>query len=173
MYNGVLYWSPLAQAQYAAAQGDGSTPNIALNDVVFAIHAMALTGVHLFQIAIYDVCWQPLVPIPKAGTQRRPLMRGVACCGTQQRGSQKFSYFSITQVALFVAVSYLWSMLAAAGGAQVYELLLYCSYVKLWLTLVKYCSQVPHRPPHSLCPRSPPVAHVPGARVCDPVLTAH
>lgn len=55
LYNGVLYWSPLAQAQYAAAQGDGSSPNIALNDVVFAIHAMVLTGVHLFQIAIYDV----------------------------------------------------------------------------------------------------------------------
>lgn len=41
-----------------------------------------------------------------------------------------------------MAISYVWSLLAAAGGAQVYELLLYCSYVKLWLTLVKYCSQV-------------------------------
>ena len=41
-----------------------------------------------------------------------------------------------------MAVSYIWAFIAASGGTQVYDLLLYCSYVKLYLTFIKYCSQV-------------------------------
>ena len=59
IYNSVLYWSPLAQAQYTARQGAGTSPNIAINDIVFAIHAVLLTGIHLFQIGIYNVRREP------------------------------------------------------------------------------------------------------------------
>ena len=64
-----------------------------------------------------------------------------ACC--RQRGNQKFSNFSVTQVAVFLGVSYIWAFLSASNPEiQVIDILYYCSYVKLYLTFIKYCSQV-------------------------------
>jgi len=61
----------------------------------------------------------------------------------QQRGNQKFSNFSVTQVTVFLGVSYIWAFLAASNpDIPVIDILYYCSYVKLYLTFIKYCSQV-------------------------------
>ena len=58
IYNGVFFWSALAQQQYLTqkAKCGGESPGVTENDVAFAVHALVLTLVHILQIAIYDVC---------------------------------------------------------------------------------------------------------------------
>ncbi|KAL1352765.1 hypothetical protein HN51_016752 [Arachis hypogaea] len=54
IYNASLYFSSAIQNQYYKKYGYGEMIPVAANDVAFSIHAVVLTAITLFQIAIYD-----------------------------------------------------------------------------------------------------------------------
>ncbi|KAK1567550.1 hypothetical protein Q3G72_013420 [Acer saccharum] len=54
IYNICLFFSPVIQKQYFEKYGFGQMIPVAANDVAFSIHAVLLTAVTLFQIAIYE-----------------------------------------------------------------------------------------------------------------------
>ncbi|RYR05060.1 hypothetical protein Ahy_B06g084910 isoform B [Arachis hypogaea] len=54
IYNASLYFSSAIQNQYYKKYGYGEMIPVAANDVAFSIHAVLLTAITLFQIAIYD-----------------------------------------------------------------------------------------------------------------------
>ncbi|KAG4940537.1 Cystinosin [Glycine soja] len=54
IYNASLYFSSAIQKQYFEKYGYGEMIPVAANDVAFSIHAVLLTAITLFQIAIYE-----------------------------------------------------------------------------------------------------------------------
>ncbi|KAL9315641.1 hypothetical protein ACSQ67_016642 [Phaseolus vulgaris] len=54
IYNASLYFSSAIQKQYFDKYGYGEMIPVAANDVAFSIHAVLLTAITLFQIAIYE-----------------------------------------------------------------------------------------------------------------------
>uniref|UniRef100_A0A7C8Z647 Cystinosin homolog n=2 Tax=Opuntia streptacantha TaxID=393608 RepID=A0A7C8Z647_OPUST len=54
IYNAVLFFSTTVQAQYRHKYGSNQMIPVAINDVAFSIHAVALTAFTLFQIFIYE-----------------------------------------------------------------------------------------------------------------------
>ncbi|KAK7267017.1 hypothetical protein RIF29_19681 [Crotalaria pallida] len=54
IYNASLYFSLAVQKQYKDKYGQKEMIPVAANDVAFSIHAVLLTAISLFQIAIYD-----------------------------------------------------------------------------------------------------------------------
>ncbi|XP_061351857.1 cystinosin homolog [Gastrolobium bilobum] len=54
IYNASLYFSSAIQKQYFEKYGYGQMIPVAANDVAFSIHAVLLTAITLFQIAIYE-----------------------------------------------------------------------------------------------------------------------
>ncbi|OAY29568.1 cystinosin homolog [Manihot esculenta] len=54
IYNASLYFSSAIQKQYFNKYGHKQMIPVAANDVAFSIHAVALTAITLFQIAIYE-----------------------------------------------------------------------------------------------------------------------
>ncbi|XP_054786475.1 cystinosin homolog isoform X2 [Prosopis cineraria] len=53
-YNASLFFSPAVQKQYRNKFGQKEMIPVAANDVAFSSHAVLLTAISLFQIAIYD-----------------------------------------------------------------------------------------------------------------------
>lgn len=53
VYNVFMHFDPATREHYRARH-DGKNPAVELNDVFFAVHAVALTCVTLFQIATYE-----------------------------------------------------------------------------------------------------------------------
>lgn len=54
IYNASLFFSSTIQQQYRDKYGQKEMIPVAANDVAFSVHAVLLTAVSLFQIAIYD-----------------------------------------------------------------------------------------------------------------------
>ncbi|CAL2250666.1 unnamed protein product [Prunus armeniaca] len=54
IYNASLYFSSSVQKQYWEKYGYGQMIPVAVNDVAFSAHAVLMTAIILFQIAIYD-----------------------------------------------------------------------------------------------------------------------
>ncbi|KAL2320220.1 hypothetical protein Fmac_029189 [Flemingia macrophylla] len=54
IYNASLYFSSAVQKQYRDKYGQKEMIPVAANDVAFSVHAVLLTAISLFQIAIYD-----------------------------------------------------------------------------------------------------------------------
>eukprot|EP00257_Ricinus_communis_P020314 XP_015579519.1 cystinosin homolog isoform X2 [Ricinus communis] len=54
IYNAALYFSSAIQKQYLDKYGHKQMIPVAVNDVAFSIHAVLLTAITLFQIAIYE-----------------------------------------------------------------------------------------------------------------------
>ncbi|BBH00486.1 hypothetical protein Prudu_010480 [Prunus dulcis] len=54
IYNATLYFSSAVQKQYWEKYGSGQMIPVAVNDVAFSAHAVLITAIILFQIAIYD-----------------------------------------------------------------------------------------------------------------------
>ncbi|XP_024031336.1 cystinosin homolog [Morus notabilis] len=54
IYNATLYFSSAVQKQYRDKYGSGEMIPVAANDVAFSTHAVILTAITLFQIAIYE-----------------------------------------------------------------------------------------------------------------------
>ncbi|KDP46357.1 hypothetical protein JCGZ_10197 [Jatropha curcas] len=54
VYNASMYFSSAVQKQYLNKYGHKQMIPVAVNDVAFSIHAVTLTAITLFQIAIYE-----------------------------------------------------------------------------------------------------------------------
>ncbi|KEH25388.1 cystinosin homolog [Medicago truncatula] len=54
VYNTTLYFSPVVQRQYGNKYGHKQMNPVALNDVAFSSHAVLLSAITLYQIAIYE-----------------------------------------------------------------------------------------------------------------------
>jgi cystinosin len=112
-YNVAYYYNPDIRAAYVAEYG--SLPAVQANDVFFALHAVALTAVCCVQIGLYD------------------------------RGGQRISRLCLAILAaLGLAIFGAALLVAFKAGAWFTWLhyLLYLSYVKLAITLMKYLPQV-------------------------------
>ena len=112
-YNVAYYYNDNIRAAYLAEYG--SLPAVQANDVFFALHAVLLTLVNVVQIIIYD------------------------------RGGQRVSYTCIAiLVALALAIN-IGALLVAVGAGPWFtwlHYLLYLSYIKLAISLMKYIPQV-------------------------------
>ena len=112
-YNCALFWNPTIRAQYAAAN-DGALPSVQSNDVFFGIHAVAVTALTLAQIAVYE------------------------------KGEQRLARWCIV---VLIALGALIGVAAAVTAARVapswtwLDYLIFLSYVKLSITLMKYFPQ--------------------------------
>ncbi|PRW20981.1 Lysosomal Cystine Transporter (LCT) Family [Chlorella sorokiniana] len=94
VYNGALFWNPTVREQYSCTHG-GSLPAVHANDVFFAIHAAVVTGVTLFQCAIYE-----------RGGQRISWLAGLGTAG------------SIAGIAAYLA-AVIWAQQGSSGGGHV------------------------------------------------------
>ena len=113
-YNVAYYYNPGIRAAYAAENG-GSEPAVQVNDVFFALHAVLLTLVNVWQIFVYD------------------------------RGGQRLSYTCMVILAALALAIGLGAALVAAGAGPWFtwlHYLLYLSYIKLAISLMKYIPQV-------------------------------
>lgn len=112
-YNAGLFWNADVRAEYAAANG-GALPSVQSNDVFFGIHAVLLTLVVLAQICLFE------------------------------RGGQRLAMWCIAVLALLLAgIAVVGICVAAHAGAWFSGLnfLIFLSYVKLAITLMKYFPQ--------------------------------
>jgi cystinosin len=123
--NAALYWSPTIRAQYAARNHD-LTPTVAVNDLVFAGHAVAITAVTLSQYALPNLWGFERAP----GTQPSRLMLGV---------------LSGSIVAICVIVFVVAGTDPGADPRSSWawlDVIYTISYVKLAITLIKYAPQL-------------------------------
>lgn len=111
LYNGFFFWSEEIQRQYSERFNE-EAPKVAINDVFFGFHAVALTIIHIAQIAMYD------------------------------RGRQKVSWFAIFVISGASTAAIIWSILVWRGYSQWLDVLYFLSYIKLGLTFIKYLPQV-------------------------------
>ena len=113
-YNLGYAYNPSIRAAYQLAHG-GSLPAVQANDVFFAIHAVAATLVTVVQCFVYP------------------------------RGTQRVSYACIAILAVLIiaiAVVALLTALRVTPSFSWLEYLLFLSYVKLAISLMKYTPQV-------------------------------
>lgn len=108
-FNCALFYSPSIRAAYERSHG-GEAPAVRLNDIVFALHAVALSAVLLVQIAILP------------------------------RGAQRFSRLCKAAIVVFLIALPIAMVLAARRACErcTWLNVLYAlSYVKLAITLTK------------------------------------
>jgi cystinosin len=126
--NALFYYSPLIRAQYAARY-KGLTPTVQFNDITFALHAMVVSVVMTSQY--FPALWG-FPPSPHTRPSRTIL--GVA-------------FGSLGGVAIIAATV---AITASRTGADLDPRTDWCaldlayaiSYVKLFITLIKYTPQV-------------------------------
>jgi cystinosin len=112
VYNAALFWNPSVRAAYARAH-DGALPSVQSNDVFFGLHAVLLTCVILWQIGAYD------------------------------KGDQKVARWCwLVLAALLVSIAAAAAVVAASPAALSWlDFIVFLSYVKLAITLMKYTPQ--------------------------------
>ena len=112
-YNVAYYYNTSIRTAYAAVHS-GSLPAVQLNDVFFALHAVAATAITGVQILIYD------------------------------RGGQTLSRTCLVILALLGGAIFIGAGLVAAQPEPSFSwlnYLLYLSYIKLAISLMKYIPQ--------------------------------
>jgi cystinosin len=112
-YNCGYYWNADIRAQYAAAN-NGSLPTVQLNDVFFSIHAVVLTLIVLIQICIYP------------------------------KGGQRLSLLVIFIISCMIVLAIVFALLVQFSVGEWFtwlNYLLFLSYIKLSITLMKYTPQ--------------------------------
>ncbi|XP_070563046.1 cystinosin-like [Ptychodera flava] len=113
MYNVGMYWIPEVWAEYKESHPRGVNP-VQLNDVVFTLHAIVVTAFTIFQCCIYE------------------------------RAGQKVSKVCMVLLSLAWAFAITTLIIAAASSGNIISwlnYLLYLSYIKLGVTLIKYIPQ--------------------------------
>jgi cystinosin len=115
LYNLCFFYNAAVQRAYKR-EHDGSSNLVALTDVMFAVHALVLTGVLVSQIFIYE------------------------------RGAQHLSKFCIFVCSLSLGVTALYALVVLikpTGKVLSWLFFLYwCSGVKVGITLIKYVPQI-------------------------------
>ncbi|KAK6216218.1 hypothetical protein LQW54_003792 [Pestalotiopsis sp. IQ-011] len=124
--NVAFYYSPLIRHQYALRQGEGHVPTVAFNDIIFALHAVIVCTITTSQYMLPSLWGFERAP----GTRPSRLILGVATG----------SVLTIAGVIFLVAGqdpgldprrSWAWLDVVYA-----------ISYVKLFVTLIKYAPQL-------------------------------
>ncbi|VDO94837.1 unnamed protein product [Soboliphyme baturini] len=111
LFNIAFYFIPEIQRQYYAIFPHGINP-VRLNDVVFAVHAMAVSFITLFQCFIY------------------------------KRGKQRISLTGYILVGVSFAIALITSVLCFTSLISWLLFVLCLSYQKLILTIIKYVPQL-------------------------------
>ncbi|KAK9896366.1 PQ-loop-domain-containing protein [Cystobasidium minutum MCA 4210] len=111
IYNIGLFASKPVRKEYQRRH-DGHSPSVRGNDVAFAVHALAISLVTLFQTFLYD--------------------RG------HKQSISSFSAFFITATSIIVAVS---TVATGFGSLAWLDLLYYLSYLKSAISFLKYVPQ--------------------------------
>uniref|UniRef100_A0A2C9JNI0 Cystinosin homolog n=2 Tax=Biomphalaria glabrata TaxID=6526 RepID=A0A2C9JNI0_BIOGL len=109
-FNVGLYWIPSVKAEYFKEHKDGVSP-VQINDVFFAIHAVAITLVVIIQCFIYE------------------------------RGAQKISVWSKVLVGFIFLYVIITLILTLSGEMIWLDFLYNFSYIKLVVTCLKYTPQ--------------------------------
>ncbi|KAK9759970.1 hypothetical protein K7432_016466 [Basidiobolus ranarum] len=112
LYNCAFYWSPEIRKEYRD-RNHGRDNLVQVNDVFFGLHALIISTVTLVQILYYKV-------------------------GFEQKPSRVLKVF--TAVTFVLAGGFLLSILS--GWGMWIDLLYFLSYVKLTISIIKYCPQV-------------------------------
>ena len=115
VFNCAFFWSDSIQDAYKADH-DGHVNLVKINDVVFALHAVLLTVITIAQIFIYD-----------RGSQRVSTLAKFLCA------VMVVSALVYLAVVLEHVHGHLWTWLS---------FLYYLSYIKLFVTVIKYIPQV-------------------------------
>lgn len=115
VFNCSFFWSDSIEDAYKAKH-DGNANLVRINDVVFALHAVLLTVITIVQIFIYD-----------RGDQRVSTLCKVLCA------VMIVSPLVYLGLVLGHVPGHLWTWLA---------FLYYLSYIKLFVTVIKYIPQV-------------------------------
>jgi len=110
-FNVAFFFSSTIQQEYMD-ENDGKANLVAINDVFFALHAVAATLVVIIQIIIYE------------------------------RGEQKVSKTSIFISSCLILSIIIVSIIAGAKVVLWIFFFYYLSYVKLAISFIKYCPQV-------------------------------
>lgn len=130
--NLALYASSTVRASYRARH-DGHNPQVALNDVVFAVHACAVAGLTWGQSWVYQV------RSPELSEGRDGLMGGMD--GAQRDPSQRLSsYNRLILLLLFLSLLTL-TLLATLERLSYLSLVLFLSSVKLYVSAAKMVPQ--------------------------------
>ncbi|KAK6065770.1 lysosomal cystine transporter [Seiridium cupressi] len=124
--NAAFYWSPLIRHQYALRNGEGHEPTVAFNDIVFALHAVIVCTITTSQYFLPSLWGFEHAP----GIKPSRMILGVATG----------SIIAVAVVIFIVAgqdpsadARHVWAWLDV-----VYTI----SYVKLFVTLIKYAPQL-------------------------------
>jgi cystinosin len=120
LFNGMLYFSPDVQQEYAQRH-DGNSSAVMLNDVVFSGHAFILTCITLSQIVVY----YDYPPLDRAGLFLRRLV--------------------VSSLLLFLTVAVILAVVILATSERTIDWLTYISILseaKVVISVVKYCPQV-------------------------------
>ncbi|XP_077980966.1 cystinosin-like [Glandiceps talaboti] len=113
MYNIGMYWIPEIMVEYKSDHPRGVNP-VQLNDVIFTLHAVVITAFTIFQCLIYE------------------------------RGGQRVSKVCIAILSISWAFAIITLIITAASSGSIISwlnYLLYLSYIKLGVTLIKYIPQ--------------------------------
>ncbi|KFU86284.1 Cystinosin, partial [Chaetura pelagica] len=111
VFNVGLFWIPLIKEEFLVSYPSGVNP-VAINDVFFSLHAVALTLLTIIQCCIYE------------------------------RAEQKVSQVVVGLLALAWIFTFTTLFLAAAEEMTWLQFLFCFSYIKLAVTLIKYFPQV-------------------------------
>ncbi|KAI0123019.1 hypothetical protein BJ170DRAFT_122408 [Xylariales sp. AK1849] len=124
--NAAFYWSPTIREQYALRHGAGHEPTVAFNDIVFAGHAVVVCAFTTSQYLLPSL-W---------GFERSP--------GTKpSRGILGVATGSVLAVAIITFVVAGTDPAADAARSWAWVDVVYTiSYVKLFVTLIKYAPQL-------------------------------
>ncbi|VDO94835.1 unnamed protein product [Soboliphyme baturini] len=157
IFNCAFYFIPTVQTQYFAALPHGVNP-VQINDVVFALHALLATSVTIIQCFFYECSpeevevWRLSDRVAKSFYDDRKnacsasfdfdlKLQSYLPCAVRQRGGQRLS---ITCLVL-LSIGWLFALISMATAfAHVLSWLLFVlflSYVKLIITLIKYIPQ--------------------------------
>ncbi|KAI1847197.1 hypothetical protein JX266_006737 [Neoarthrinium moseri] len=124
--NAAFYWSPLIRSQYALRHGAGHEPTVAFNDIVFALHAVVVCAITTSQYLVPGAWGFERAP----GTRPSRLILGVATGSTLAVAVIIFVVAG-TDPAADARTSWAWL-----------DVVYTVSYVKLFVTLIKYAPQL-------------------------------
>ena len=141
-YNASFYWSPSIRELYKERFGPDAEITVQSNDVAFAIHALGLSLLTVFQIVYYNY--------KNRGTLSES---SISTIGNQENSNARLSkpiLFVIFGIAI-LCIGYLLLVLVtteahknsnSTGRFNWLDFLYLLSYVKIFISLIKYIPQV-------------------------------
>lgn len=135
------FWSAYVDKR----RNHGSENLVRANDVVFAVHAFAITALTLLQTFIYKVLFSFSITRKKGNCKRiRWLTHCLHCLffdDIQKDDAQRLSRVGRTFISMAGIGALIVIILAGTGVAMWIDFMYYLSYVKLVISIIKYVPQ--------------------------------